>query len=451
VNSLRKTLGDEIFMNTISINTFSNAMLSQYAKKALCKIAGYYANDVLYSFQYSPSGITLTVTSQANFTPQLLIVAREYYQEQLSSYPITEKKELKKLLALELSQVNGSQSGASPSAKLSHVVSQIVSQNESTSQVNSWKFRSNLPVAKMVIPESFLLAQLLTVNQLIEQETLDKQKLYITRLNDGVVSAYKHSLINSPERFCNSVGLSLPVPNTNEVTDTQVLASSANDFAMSLIDGVVKAPIKLLAKFVKRQSSTENMPIIKTVALPIVVILTAYLALSSAWLYWQQSSLEQQIAEQKNEINQALGEQDQYNVNLSKLAILNEFLVAQQAKSLLWLVLANVIEDAQIRTLRYSKGRYILIGRTHEKPDKNNVNREADSKSDESDTTQESAAIYKATDFLEKLIQQKGVVDAKFDSAVRRSKRYESFTVSFVLSTNDIANNELAEDSNGIN
>ena len=42
--------------------------------------------------------------ADAKFAPQIVIVARQYYQEQLKSYPVDDNKELTKLLNLEFGQ-----------------------------------------------------------------------------------------------------------------------------------------------------------------------------------------------------------------------------------------------------------------------------------------------------------------------------------------------------------
>jgi len=164
------------------------------------------------------------------------------------------------------------------------------------------------------------------------------------------------------------------------------------------------------------------------------------LGLSSAWLSWQQSSLLQQVAEQKTEIGKALNTQDKFSIAQNELLALNGFLAQQQAKSLVWLTLSNVIEDVEIRTLRYINGRYIFIGRTHKKR-KKTAELNAGDKSEK--------LIFKSTDFLEKLIKQKHVVDAKFDSAVRRSRSYESFTVSFLLETGVVNESNVNVSTNG--
>jgi len=174
--------------------------------------------------------------------------------------------------------------------------------------------------------------------------------------------------------------------------------------------------------------------------LPASIVFSVYLGLSSAWLSWQQSSLLQQVAEQKTEIGKALNTQDKFSIAQNELLALNGFLAQQQAKSLVWLTLSNVIEDVEIRTLRYINGRYIFIGRTHKKR-KKTAELNAGDKSEK--------LIFKSTDFLEKLIKQKHVVDAKFDSAVRRSRSYESFTVSFLLETGVVNESNVNVSTNG--
>lgn len=404
-------------MKKLSINTLSNTILVEHYKRLLCKTVGYYANGIMHSFVYSQTEISL-VPSEDTFVPQILIIAREYYQEKLATYPIEDKKELAKFLALEFS---------SQQKKY-----QVVAQGEGSSQVNVWQFKQELPKAKIIVPESFVLAQSVGEQTLLIQQCLTsrssenqcpEKKLYISLCNQGVVSTLNSSLINTPERFCNSVGL--------QVVESSVV-STAKELPLALIKGVINAPIGQLLTFSLQQEYKNYKTVIKAVALPVATIFTCYLGLSSGWLYWQHNSLQQKVASQKADISQALSNQDEYVKNQTELMMYNSFLAQQQAKSLVWLTLASIIENVQVRTLRYADGRYIILGRTYDKPENDVEPITGDEKI---------SPIYKSTDFLEKLIQQDFVVDAKFDSSVRRSRNYESFTVSFLLDTDAVTAN----------
>ena len=74
--------------------------LPLFIKKLLCKVARYY-NGKMYHFVLNNSRLTLAPDENSEHKPLMLIVGRAFYTEQAKSFPIDNKAELNKLLALK--------------------------------------------------------------------------------------------------------------------------------------------------------------------------------------------------------------------------------------------------------------------------------------------------------------------------------------------------------------
>ncbi|NQZ82660.1 MAG: hypothetical protein HRT52_16750 [Colwellia sp.] len=439
----------------------STNVFHQRYQKLLCKITGYYANNILYRFVYAESGIRLMPASLDAFAPYLLIIAKPYYQEQLKNYPIENKKELKKLLALEFSQTQFIYNIIPSNTSLGD------KHNDAQSRVNIWQLDKNdlkakIPSVKVILPESFLLALTLDNNQILQQDCLSPsddlsnkkqnqpqsqtKKLFVAAANKATVSALNSPLINNFERFCHSLGLSYDVKENSVAESSVYQESTAEQLSERLINGLSKCPLSLSTNFLVQETKKKDTPIVKAIALPIVAVFTIYLGITSAWLYWQQQSLMSEVAAQKTDVNQALQIQEQFIAYQQQFALLDDFSNQQQARSLFWIIWSELIEDAQISTIRYINNRYVLIGKT------NKVAKVKDEDKDNvvADPTEKPASIiFKATAYLEKLIQQPGVIDAKFDSSVRISKTHESFTISFLIDASVLNSHLLADNNKG--
>ena len=383
-------------------------VLMQQTQKMLCKFSAYYTQGQLYRFAYGSQGPTLLPAEQG-FKPQIVILGRDQYQEQLLSYPIDNKKALSKLLKLQYPQADN------PCL--------LVSQAEGHSQVNLWQYQPNLPDARVFIPESYLLSQALELNQILVQDPVHGQgkTLFVASQHKGSVSALKNTLLGSPVLFSAAMGINVQ----------HTLHSKDSELAARLISGLLACPSLQLSTFIKSVRAAEQGIRFKTLGLPVVALLSLYLALSSAWLGWQQQSLQAQIAAEKQQLSQALSLQDDFIRQQDKLASLVAFFQQQQPNSLALLTLARLIEDAQIDVLRFNGGRFIILGKTNQAPKDSEPEAVELAGSEEGQSAEK--PIYRATEFLEKLIGLPNVSDAKFDAAVRKSNKYENFTVSFVL------------------
>ncbi|MFT5755300.1 MAG: hypothetical protein ACI9LM_000007 [Alteromonadaceae bacterium] len=441
-------------MGPVSINTFSNTALDNIFNNILCKNVAYFAKGIIYSFVKTETGVQLVPDLSFNNKssidtenvslpklPIVLIVGREYYQEQFKTYPISNKKELDKLLKLEFLQSN--------------VAYRVSQQQENTSNVNVWSFDANLPAANIIIPESFLLSHTIAENEILHQQRsllndanaesdnidsanvgsanlentssadthLAQSDLFIALLNKSTVSLLSRNLINTSTRFCASVG----------VNEGVVTLSNNKEFANRLIKGVKQCPLTAFQLFKRKLTTKHNSAKLKIVGLTAIAVFALYMAISSAGLLWQKKSLENQLSLLQSTVNQALSIQNKYNEKTEKLTVLADIIDQQKARSYLWLILSTVIEDVNIKTLRFdsNNNRYIMIGRTMEPASES-----------ESDNI-EQQRVFRSTDLLAKIIQQDFVEDAKFDAEIRGINQKESFTVSFLINPKKI--NKLQE------
>jgi hypothetical protein len=389
-------------------------VLEQHTKKILCKISGYYTQGQLYRFVYGEQGQGLELQpAEQGFKPQIVILGRDQYQEQLVSYPIDNNTALTKLLKLQYSQ---------PDSRYL-----VVSRAEGHSQVNLWQYQVDPPSARAFIPETYLLSQTLERNQILVQDPLHEQgkTLFVASQHKGCVSALKNTLVSGPLLFSAALGINVQ----------HTLYSKGTECAGRLITGLMACPTLQLGTFITSAKGSAQGFRFKTLGLPMVVLLSLYLSLTSAWLGWQQQSLQAQIAAEKSQLRQALSLQDDFNRQQDKLAKLEAFFNQQQSRSLVLLTLAKVIEDAQIDVLRFVDGRFIILGKTNPVPRDSEAEANTAEIADSNKDQPTEKPIYRAIEFLEKLISLPNVTDARFDAAVRRTNNYENFTVSFVLNS----------------
>lgn len=353
---------------------------SKHYKNLVSGITGYYSQDTLYildrkseQFKFTSSDINLTI-------PHVLIVSREYYQELSKSYPIVEKKDLIKLLKLEYQGL--------------HVCFKINSVDVDKSNVTIWLFSDSLPKTQLVLPESYVLFKAIGSEQLVTIDCLNKSELFIGSRSRGVVSSYKNNVISSIELFASSVG----------IAPTCIERGNKGNLANLLMSGLYNCRLSDISTFYRKPSQDGLMLFVKSSLIPALSVISFYLLISSLWLMWQKTSLEHEFLTNKQEVNAALSLQLELDQKVAQFNQLNEFIATQQAKSEVWFVLAEILNNTSLTTLRYTDGRFTILGQTT-----------------------------KTTDLMTRLMSHPQVEDAKFDSPSRKLAELESFDISFVL------------------
>jgi len=406
-SSLQATSPNE---SVATMSNFANlAELPLVLKKAICAFAGYY-NGQLHRFVITDTGeLTLkkVTTDKADKKPNnlILIVARPFYSEQARSYPIDNKKELKKLLALEADSSSNAEDVIFhhwPSNKAND------DKGNSQSQINLWQFSKQVPNAFLRLPETLLLALTCKKNQVLALTTdseadsdgnsngnKDKAELYLTRSNSSVYSLTKTSVINSVQRFAMSVGIA-------QSKSTNVIANK--NLATQLALGCKSLTLPLITSFIQKPKVADRLQLLKNTAIPLLLVLAVYLASTSAYLVYKENSLQQQLANQSSDVSAALTQQVNVDKQLSRYQTLQGFVATQRNTAYLWLVMAKLLPQAQFTNVRITGERYVLRGKAT-----------------------------KATDLLELLSVNQAVKGAKFDFPVRKNRGQESFVISFEL------------------
>jgi len=361
-------------------------------KKILVKFAQYF-DGTLRDFELTPQGQlqlsenNLNSDAKNNAKP-LLIVSRNFYVESIKNYPITNKKELHKLLKLETSTLSNEEGNI-----FYHSWQANHDKNNNQSQVNIWQLNNDVPNAFLRIPESLLLALALPTHTVMQKQA--NKDVYITRINGLIHSLSESAIINSADTFAMSVGI-------NQKTQKQVVPSAQLAEAFAL--GIKKLTLPILASFIKAPKKVERLQLVKTISLPFILVFSAYLALTSAYIVYKKNNLQQQLASQSSNVSIALKQQVDSDEKLAQYDSLKIFLSKQTSHSSLWLIMSDLFPTAKFSNIRVNNSRYVLRG-----------------------------SAIKATKVLELLSKHKQVQEAKFDFPTQKNRGRENFVISFKL------------------
>jgi hypothetical protein len=342
---------------------------------------GYY-NGSLYRIMISTQGQAKFELAAANFKPWIMIVSREFYQESLDQLALTNQREVKALLKLN---------NADTQTDNIYCVNSIT---ENNTFFNAWKFTQRLGSPLFILPESLLLLAGLAENTAITLEDEQQQaRLYVGASLQGLYSSKPTAVLNSVSRFCHSCGL--PQQSSSSVLTVAQLPGA-------LLKGLLNLSANQWFSFWRAPINTLSYNNIKSPLLPGLSCIVAYLTLSSAYIYWQNAQLEQQIHEGKAEVTEALNVRDQFTALQLQVESLSVVTSEFASKTAIWQILLPLYAEGKFNNIRYQDGRFILRGSTT-----------------------------KATELLAKLANHEGVLDAHFDLPVMTNRSQENFTISF--------------------
>ncbi|SFC52375.1 hypothetical protein [Pseudoalteromonas denitrificans] len=362
-------------------------------KKLFCTFACYFDGELKRFSLNAQNELELTqVEYNKSFKLPIMIVNRGYYTEWAKEYPIDNKKELKKLLALE----------SSNSQNNHHY---IWGYENAQSQVNSWHFNNAVPETFIRFPITLLFALTATNNQIVNVQA--NNPFYVARSNKLIHSLLHNSVINSSKRFAVSVGVAQA--ELDKIVNKQ---SFASELAFGL-----KQAIPLISSFVTMPKVENRLQLLKNISVPFSLIFTTYLALSSGYLVYKQHHLEKNLANQSNDVSIALEQQVIFDTELKQYTALKSFLNTQKNTSEIWLVMAELFPTATFSNVRLAGKRMVLRGKT-----------------------------LQATGLLEIISNNVLVTDAKFDFPTRKYRGKEEFVISFRLNTNIIQSVKVQEE-----
>jgi hypothetical protein len=391
----------------------------RWLKYILSKFVGYY-NGEMNQFSVNDQGelslSPIPIVSDNNSARQTLpivIVARTYYRELVTTYPIDNKKELKKLLRLQFPNKHADDDLYSNITSHYHIWKAA----EGKTPVNVWQFLTNVPTAFLQLPETLLFSSLVTHNQILcidrgsfnnsagsasesgentngsKENTTDA--LFVAKNSEAIHSLDKSTSINTTQLFAMAVGVAK--------TQTDKIINAVQ-FTSALVLGLQKTPTYMLASFIQWPATIDKVKWLKSIILPFTIVFTSYLALSSGYLGYKYQSLHTALESQGSDVDIALERQQGLDQQLARHKALDTFFSKQSNLSPFWLVFVDLMPQASFSNIRTEQGRIVLRGRA-----------------------------IKAIALLDLLSKHPLASNAKFDNPTRASNGTENFVISFEL------------------
>lgn len=324
--------------------------------------------------------------------PACLVLSRTCYQEETRTFPALDLDELKVILKLEYPDLS--------SVRYRIVRSEL---EVSRRHVTVWRLKPHLNLAARVwIPETYLLAESLQKNQILKYESGvdDLQTFWLGHSPRGGVSTPVTPAIHNARLF--AMGAALP-----ELAEAPYLDSRA--LAGALINSLQELPVKEWLNFLPHLNIRDLLPKLAVRLAPLMITLSVYLGLSSAYLIWQKQTLNEHLGAVTGDVAKLLDSRTRYENSIASLTEMSEWLNRQSPFSSAWLVLRPLLDSVRIEILRTEYSRIVISG-----------------------------TAPRATEVLERLSADPRVKDARFDEATSQSGNRDYFTISFVLNNNGV-------------
>jgi hypothetical protein len=358
---------------TLKTNKFVNLL-----EKLILELAFFY-DDKWYRLYADKNSEPQLKEAQFNSNRCLMLIAgRRHYNEMVRLYPVDKQSEVSNLVKLEFE------------GQRFHYI--IAKMENGKAHVNVWVYAASLPDCLFVFPESLLLANNKSANQILVSGY--SRSYFLSKQNGLVYSQLCNALIDTPANFAMAIGMA----NNNPAVEIP-----PSNMGAALISGMRALSVAQLKSFISlpKVAITGNVgKILYTTG----IILGLYLFASSAYLTFNKQQLLEQTNSQNEDIKAALVASERVENDESRYSQLFQFIDGQQDISKLWFVLAELFPEAQFSVISYDNGRFILVGKAEH-----------------------------ATEVLEKVHDNPYVLEAHFDNPTRREKNKESFVISFVL------------------
>nr|BBG82696.1 hypothetical protein [Shewanella sp.] len=324
-------------------------------------------------------------------TTKLLIVARHHYIERTINLPITIKKDVKAAIEFEFE-------GLRDEFQLFYKISEP---SDGKCQVMIWQVpKAIIPKGiMMVLPESYLLANLLKPNQLLRYQSLQgRQVMLANTLTHICSSASRHQTMAI---FAQASGVSLTVP----------IEYSIEQLSSQIYKGLFACWQQLASGFwvAPEANKRDWKTLLKPLIIPTIVCSVVYLALSSSFVAYQLQSVENEIEDQKDAISSVLNLQNQIAQLTQELAQFET--VNQQPPPLwrIWQILSPYYtQGVSVKFIRYNNEQVYFSG---EAPSASNI--------------------------LESMLDNPMVLSPEFTTSVTKQKDNESFIIRFSLAPLD--------------
>ena len=355
----------------------SNSKPAELIAKFLVSFGGYFDGE-LYRFVKQNNKLIL---EESKNEPKILFVGSNQLHEKVLSFPIDDRKEIDKLLKLQLGN---------------NEIGVIQNIEEGKSQINTWSFNKAVPKSFIRLPESLVLSSACENGEVILLEGNNQSVTYLTRFDNVIYSATSHGMVNTSDRFAMSVGLSLGHPTSIEVSDR----------ANAIVEGIRHLRIKQIFPFMIKSVKIEPKRLFLNIAIPVIALMSVYLFLTSGYLIFKNSIAEKQLADKKSSISEIFSTQssiDDHHVIYTKLS---EFRNSKNNIAGVWVAVAPLFDKAKLTNITLEENKVFVRGST-----------------------------LKASELLESLSRDSNVLNAKFETPVRKSKDIEKFNLSFILNS----------------
>ena len=356
-------------------------MKSSFLNQLFSKVIHYYSHNY---YKLTP---TTFEKVEATNKIKILVIARQHYLERQIRLPLTLKKDVKAAMAFEIAELQ----------ETFHVSYKVTDVVDGVSYITLWQIpRDIIPDnVRIVLPESYLLYQTLNTGQILHYGVLESNKsVFIAKTQNSF-----QSMIESTKQlplFSQATGVSLE----------QVHYLKAEDFPLTILSAIVKALPAILAGFWCSHRDKQDIKTqLKPFFLPTLIVLLAYMLLSSAYISVRHESALSQVNEQKNDIEQVLALQSDINALEQELEKYSSLAGGQKPLWNVWLVLAPLFEqNITFKFIRFN-GKELFF----------------------------SAYAPSATNILESLLDMPEVSSAAFTTAVRKKYDKEEFIIKFSL------------------
>ncbi|GHF80871.1 hypothetical protein [Thalassotalea marina] len=312
-----------------------------------------------------------------------LIVSKEHYSEINQTFPVDDPAQLKKILKIQY-----------PNNKNYRYF--IWPLKNGQSHVTIWHFKSNCPEAYIMLPETMLLSKISLDKQctVVIQRSEKLPKLFVSCSGNSLHSIIEKGLIKSPELFHTAIG---------EAEQRKAIYIDEQELLKIFAIGLSRVGLSELASFVKVTSKLDVSNQLKAFVIPLSVICSLYLLVSSGYLLFKGYSLEKGIDELSVSANSSLQVKTSVAELSQRYKTLKLFLQDKFPESTVWQLIFTLFNDAEFSNIRLEDGRYVLRGSTE-----------------------------KSTKLLN-IINESGMAhDAKFDFPVRKNRGKEVFVISFI-------------------
>jgi hypothetical protein len=277
------------------------------AQQYLYKKVGYFAEKC-----YDITGNLFTLTDDEKV---ILIVARKHYSEEWQTYPALSAKELKAILALQVSSNNES--------RLIHQY--FVNKDQDGFDVKTISFSKelidNINDNTVLIPETELLA---TVNneRVAYHLITPSGELFWAKSQNQIYSVYRQGLLSNSESFKMSIGYPSEI-NVEQLDQSQYLEL--------LKYSLNNTPIPRLVNISSFSfTNTFDFKVLHSLYWGPAITATVFVLLVNGYYLYKNSSLEEQLLTYDTEINQLLSMKVEQDRSSAFLDVINKELASYE-------------------------------------------------------------------------------------------------------------------------